>query len=811
MAEISPSTNQQFSDPLVNRLFQSKAELEKTDTGKKILKAFFAQQTSNQTDLNFFLGRKARWMEILLWAKGSQNQQEFLNYMDVSDGNKSYVQLDLTQQRIGPQFIGTLVESMAKNRTYPCVKAVDAGSLSEKEQRKWDALYRMYDKEFIDEAQQLTGIQLEPPNAYIPDDELSARVYFELEDQLPKEIKFELLLNRLNNEIKFEKVLNRKGLYDLIATNLEATKIERLAPKCYTVRKCIPTNMVYNFFMNDSGDLEVTLIGEFYSLKVKDIREKFGRSESNPEGLTEEQIFKLAKESTTKNIGTFNYTWNVMWGYNTYNEARPYDDCNVLALDAEIDCGEEVYYVTKKDAYGKENIQQKKGIPYQTRKADGTIINQPKPDDVEITRKKKTSWMRGVYVPYSDVMLYWGRPDVIITPYTQVNKSFSSYSIVIPNNDGDYVPSLFERIMEPLREYSITKLKRKQLIALVKPSGITIDVESARNLDLGNGDSIAWEEVVRIYNQTGNQLWSSKGINPNEQSSPPISVGVQDNTIQKIVELTNVLGSIVAEIRQLIGVPQYRDGSDVGDRTSGVLQEQQNISSYNVTDFILNAHNQLWEETYHKICLLHWNDIVREEPESSSDMLNTRFETSIKMKSTEAQKQILEQDIQRYSQMLDGQGNPLLTPKDAMMLREIDNDKLARWYMVSVLEKNKREAEDRSARLQEQNAAVQKESMMAAEEMKQKALEAELLIKVKQSEAEGQEKKQQILLEKIGQLREKGVEIPANWLAVEKELLQNIQMGLFIENKETESAVDEGIQQAQQEQQIMQQEQPQMV
>jgi hypothetical protein len=55
---------------------------------------------------------------------------------------------------------------------------------------------------------------------------------------------------------------------NLLFLNFEATKIERLAPMQYTVRKCIPTNCVYNFFMNDTGDCEVTMFGEFYNLKV---------------------------------------------------------------------------------------------------------------------------------------------------------------------------------------------------------------------------------------------------------------------------------------------------------------------------------------------------------------------------------------------------------------------------------------------------------------------------------------------------------------------------------------------------------------
>src|SRR5690606_11516290 len=285
------------------------------------------------------------------------------------------------------------------------------------------------------------GFQLEPEGAYIPDDELSAKVYFELEDRLPKEIRFEKMLNYVMDCIQFEKVINRKTLYDLIVLNTVVTKIERLAPRDYTVRKCIANNCIWNFFQNDSGDNEINMIGGFYNFKVKDLRSKYGKTEDKPDGLSEEEIYKLAKLSSNKNIGTFNYQWDNTYSVMNYIGNRPYDDCSILVQDAEINCGEDVYYVSKKDAYGKENIQVKKNIPYVQKTKDGRIIEQAKPDGVEITKKQKNPWMRGIYAPYGDVIIYWGEPDLIINEYTNTAKSLSSYSINIPNNDGDYVPS----------------------------------------------------------------------------------------------------------------------------------------------------------------------------------------------------------------------------------------------------------------------------------------------------------------------------------------------------------------------------------
>lgn len=680
------------------------------ENGKKIVVAFHKEQTSNDSSLNFFKLRNARWIELQLWAKGSQKMSEFLDFMNVSDGNKSYVNIDMTPNRIAAQFVGTLVESMSKNRTYPSVSAIDDGSLTEKERRLYDALFRMHEAQTVNLLQQAAGIQLEPPGAFVPDDQISAKVYFELEDRLPKEIRFEKVLSKLQNDIDFERIMNRQTIFDRTVLGASFTKIERGAPGCYTVRKCIATNMVYNFFISPSGKLEITKIGEFWNIKVPQLREFFGKTAERPDGLTEKEIFDLARQSTNKNIGSFNYMWNDNWALTTYNQQRPYDDCSVLVFDCEINCPEAVYYVDKKDAYGRSNITEKKGTPYMQVTKDGRLIDQGKPENVEVIKRNRNTWMRGVYAPYGDKMLYWGRPDLIITPYTDTAKPMSSYTAVISNNDGEYVPSLFERGIENLREYQIAKLKRKQLIAKIKPSGIRIDVESARNLDLGNGDTIDWEEVVRIYDQTGNELWSSRGINPLERETPPLSNTVRNVAIEDVIGLTNIMATIVMELRQLFGVPQYRDGSDVGDRTANKLAESQNESSYNVTDFIVNDNNQLWEETFYKICLLHWNDIVKTEPETKDDMLNTRFDLKIKTKATDYEKQRLEQDIQRFSQVPDAMGNPSITLKDAMMLREIDDFKLACWYLAATVAKNQREAKREKQAISEANSKDQQAS-----------------------------------------------------------------------------------------------------
>lgn len=802
----TPNTQLPSNNVLINRFFMSPQERAKKTTGKQIVKQFYEGQIASADSLNFFRGRNAHWINLLLWAKGSQNMQEFLDFSNVSDGNKAWVNMDMTQQRLAPKFVGTLVESMAKTKTYSCVEAIDEWSRTEKENRLFEALFRMHEVEVIAQLQQQSGVQLEPANAYVPNDELSARIHFEIEDKLPKEIRFEQMIQEVHDYIKFERIVNRKTLFDFVALNFGATKIEKLPTGKYTVRKCIPTNMIYNFFINDSGELEITMVGEFTSLKVRDLRSKYGRTAERPDGLTEEQIFKLAKSSTVKNVGTFNYVWDNTWSTMVMNQTMPYDDCNVFIMDVMVDCGEDIYYVEKPDAYGRMNIEKKSGIPYQQTTKDGSKIQQQKPDDVNIIKRTKSTWMNGVYSPYGDEILYWGNSDITIPDYTNQSKSLCPYTVVIPFNDGNYVPSLFERGMEPLKEYTTLKLKRKQLISQLRPSGYRIDIESARNIDLGNGDSISWEEVVRIYNATGIELYSSKGIDPLQKEPPVFSNTAADTAVQKIMEVTNTMNGIIAELRDLWGVPQYRDGSDVGDRTSGVLQEQQVQSSFNVTDFVLNANNQLWEETDYKLCLLHWNDIVKQEPESKADMLNTRFRLTVKTKSTEEQKQLIERDIDRYSQMPDANGDPSISPKDAMAIREIDNYKLQRLYLVNTFEENRKRAIQEKERLAQENANAQQASNDQAAKKAKDLQDEKIAADEKMQTMKYAAEKDLKVLESIGNIAAKGLPLPDYFQAIIPSLVPNVVLPLQLQNEQIKQGIQQGQQiAAEQEQRIIQQ------
>ena len=793
-AQVSGSaTNTPFSDILLGVNFATPEEIKKKETGQKLAERIYGYQTMNADNINFFRARAAKWVTLEQWAMGTQDMSQFLDFFNVSNelGDKAYFKMDMTPIMIGPQFVGTLVESMSKNEEYPCVSAIDDDSVNEKKDRYENALYRMHDQENIQALQEAGGVQLEDPEAYVPQDKLSAEVYFKLEDRLPKEIEMEEKLQGVLAANDYERVLKRKLYWDAIVKNAIFGKIEVDAYDQLVIRKCIPQNMIYSFFLGETGKNELGYIGEVYKLKVRDARIKYGQSPSNPNGLTEKQLYDLAKTSTQRPLGFgFNDGWRQE--YDIYNYNRPWDDYSVLIFDFEIPIVESDYYVTKTDSFGKENIAPKKSKP------------EPKSERAVINKKDKTRWYRGVYAPLGKMMLYWGLPDLVILPFMNVHESLSSYTVNIPNNNGNYVPSLFERILEPLREYALTKLKRKQLISKLRPSGIRIDVESARNLNLGNGNTIAWEEVVRIFDQTGNELWSSKGVNPLEPAAPALSNTPQDDAVQKIIQLTTVLESCVAEMRTLIGVPQYRDGADVGDRTAAKLAEMQNTSSFNVTDFIQNAENQFMEEMLYKICLIQWQREIMKGGTEAEELINTRFKVNVEMKATAYERELLEQNIQIAMKTVDGNGKPLLSFKDAMRIRNIKNYKLAELYLANAIETNERVTREQSMQLQEQNAQVQQQSAQQAAEQ-EKQLQADKLAADKEmKEFETTKTKEVELLKGFMQVvaKDESGQLINTIMPVIQQLMPNIQMPLMQENKMMIQAAQAQAQQEVQQQMI---------
>jgi hypothetical protein len=779
MATNTPTPKaESLGDVLLDANFTDPQRRKDPEYGKQLLSRIFRQQ-NNSTVSFYFGGRNLKWDEYWKWAMGKQNMAEFADFVTV-DGNTALTPVDTTPNGIAPQFVETLINSMSQDQLYPSVTAIDEGSVSKKMDDKIEAIYRMKHAEEIGQMQQTGGMQLEPSGVYIPDDELSAEVYFKLEHRLPEEIEFSELAEKVMNDNQFSQK-NRATLRDLIVLNCSATKIEKNPNGFVAIRKCNSANLVYNFFMADSGKMELSYIGEIYHLKVRDLRRRFAKSDSNPNGiLTEKDIFELAKSSTQlNNANRFNWYWNQNYNYSV---DRPYDDFGISVFDCEIKVFDCDYYVAKKDNYGKEIIQTKSNIP------------KPTSEDSKVIQKDKFTVYRGIWCTTADKMVYWGYPDVTIKPFMDISESLFSYTIQIPNNDGDFVPSLFGRALSPLRKWTLADLKLKQLMANLRPAGLSIDIERLRDVDIGAGLMLPMQ-IIKMYNQKGDLVWSSRGLDPSQiNERPPVTELPNAGSVAQLTELTNIMNQAIQEIRSVLGVPVYRDGSDVGDRTAARLAEGQQQSSFNVTDYISKSNKSLWEETLHKCTILAWDDVVLRQ--NRTDLMDTVFETRLDLIATEYERQMLEQNIQIAMKTVDSTGKPLLSFKDAFKIRNIQNFKMAEMYLANMTAENERKHIAESERLQSQNAQVQQQSAAQAAQGQQQLQDAKIEAEKQLEVFKSQIKEKEILLQGVlgvyDTALKAGVPLPPEVQQMATMVFQNVKIPLMQENQ---AQVDAAIQQ----------------
>lgn len=786
----TPDTTQPaFGNPLLQANFSTPKQKQDKEYGRKLISNIYREQAGNSSN-GFWGYRKGKWIENWKWSKGTQPMQEFLDMTRIS-GDQAFTNVDLTQNMQGPQFVETLVSSIVQNEEYPRVTAIDDGSVSEKIEEKIAALHRMKDKDNIAQLEEAGGIALEDPDAYVPEDELSAEVYFKRQYRLSKEIKFQQFLEKVMADNEFPQ-LRRRVVRDEVVVNCAAIKIEKGDNGFIGLRKGVTDNLIYNFFMSDSGKMELSYIGDVYSMKVRDLRKKYRKSAQMPNGLNEKEIYEIAKGATRLNVANrFNYTWTENY---LYAVDRPYDDFSVMVFDCEIKVFDSDYYVSKIDNYGKENIQVKKDIP------------KPTSERASVMTTDKFTVYRGIWAVDADKMIFWGYPDVVIKPYMDIAESLFSWSIQIPNNDGGYVPALFARALEPLRTLTLAKLRQKQLIAEMAPAGYTLDVERCRDIDLGSGNILSLTDIISLRNQKGVVVWSSKGVNPNETNpNPPITELANAGSVPQMQELAAIIDRCTADIRALLGVPQYRDGTDVGDRTAAKLAEGQNKSSFNVTDFISSSVNSLFEEVFQKICMMKWDDEVLKN--NQDDLLDTVFQVNVEMKDMLYEREQLEQNIQIAMKSVDANGQPLLSFKDAFTIRSIKDPTMQELYLANMVAENQKRSVEQKQQDVENNMKAQQQSNQQASEQAMQLQQEKLASEKEMEDFKATKTKEIELLKGFMQVvakDESGTLINMLLPAIQQ-LVPNVTLPLMQENKMMVQAVQAQAQQEQQ--QAMQQQQ----
>ena len=415
--------------------------------------------------------------------------------------------------------------------------------------------------------------------------------------------------------------------------------------------------------------------------------------------------------------------------YDYYNVAQFYensmfyrDTCTLLYFN---------YKTTKKIVYKKKNFE---GGGSRVIEKDDTF-NPPAEMMEEGTFEKieKTIdvWYEGIMVMGTNVLLQWKMSENMVRPTSASQHALPNYVACAPRMYKGAIESLCRRMIPFADLIQITHLKLQQVIARTVPDGVFIDADGLNEIDLGTGNAYNPEDALRLYFQTGSVIGRSYTQDGEfNNARVPIQQLTSNSGSAKTQMLITNMNHYIDMIRSVTGLNEARDGSMPDPNSLVGVQKLAALNSNTATRHILEGSIYMYRSlsealTYRVADILEYSDFKDEFANQIGkynvsilneikDLYIYDFGIFIEISPDEEQKAQLEANIQ----MALSKGD--INLEDAIDIREIRNLKLAN----QLLKLKRVRTQER-----EEKMAMQKQAMIAQQQMQSQQLAAETAMK----------------------------------------------------------------------------------
>ena len=658
-----------------------------------------------------YYGQWQDFRRLRLYARGEQPIGKYKNELAI-DGDLSYLNLDWTPVPILPKFIDIVVNGMS-DRLFK-VKAYAQDAMSQSKRSKYQDMVesQMVAKPVLEIIQQETGanpFMTDPDNLPETDEELS--LYMQLNYKPAIEIAEEEAINTIFEENHYDD--SRKRLnYDIATIGIAIAKHEFLQGTGVQVSYVDPANVVYSY-TEDPFFKDCFYWGEIKTMPITELM-KIDQS------LTKEDLQQITQ---------YSQAW-----YDYYNVAQFYensmffrDTCTLLYFN---------YKSTKKIVYKKKKLD---GGGSRVIEKDDTF-NPPtemmEEGNFEKIEKTIDVWYDGIMVMGTNILIQWKLSENMVRPKSASQHALPNYVACAPRMYKGVIESLCRRMIPFADLIQITHLKLQQVIARTVPDGVFIDADGLNEIDLGTGNAYNPEDALRLYFQTGSVIGRSFTQDGDfNNARVPITQLTSNSGAAKTQMLITNMNHYIDMIRSVTGLNEARDGSMPDPNSLVGLQKLAALNSNTATRHILDASLYIYRSlsealTYRVADILEYSDLKDEFANQIGkynvsilneikDLYIYDFGIFIEVSPDEEQKAQLEANIQ----MALSKGD--INLEDAIDIREIKNLKLANQLL-----KMKR------VRLQEreEKMAMQKQAMVAQQQMQAQQLAAETAMQKMQME-----------------------------------------------------------------------------
>ncbi len=674
----------------------------------------YIQSKTIGSDFEYYRKRRDRIREARAYAQGDQSNQRYKQIYN-STGDSSPMNLDWTPLGVGSKFVSSLVADILGEFNFE-VKAIDPASMSKRKDEKEKVLANFYDKDFIVEMKDETGIDLSEMS-FIPDSLEEVELHMGINYKQSVEIAMKQIITYNLELSDYPDDIRESVLTDLVVAGIGAAKVYFDPSYGIKVRWVDVENFVFSESSKNNMQ-DPQWAGEMRWMSIGDIRRMSG------DKFSEEQLKKIY-ETHKGRWGNDTFYNDYYSNYNNSNNPQIdgyfYDTLVVPVLD----------FCFKTQDKDKIKITKSKAGERRYLKKD---TYQPKEGskNVKVEEDVYEVVYEGMYILGTDHIFNYGLMKNMVRPEGSITEVELPYKVYAPKFYNMTNKSLIELIRPNIDAINIAHLKLQNTIARSHPETTVIDIEGWLNFSLGGKE---WNplQLQDIYDATGIVYTKSRG--PNGEFIPePVRSYANRLNIEPFIAVINYEMQL---IRELLGFTPEREGVTQNKQLVGTM-ELSIGASRNATRFIENALNSITKRVCKDIA---WR--VQDMPKTSKfyktyeeaigaadmaiidsmdDIPMANFGIFISTLPSQEERVALEQDIQREIT----QGN--LRTEDSMMIRKLAKTAgvdTAYQYMTV-----------RRKKYQEEK--MQMEQMIKQQEQQRQIAMQQMSAQAKQMEQEGQ-------------------------------------------------------------------------
>jgi len=699
---------------------EPKSVKDSPEYGKQVASAILGVTLTHRQALSKTISESRKY------AEGNQDISQYLDELEI-DGKKMYANMSYRARPIAPKFKSVVVNGYLMRNEYPSAIATSKDIQERKDRKKSDAQFRMEYGDKLGQISQQAGLPLIDQSEFTPTSKEELDVYSALNDKeheellMQKMISFALKDNdieAMKNHILDEQfVAQYHGLYNYIDDN------GRLVVDTVMAEDIICDNSRFE----DTHDAEFK--GRYIRTTISSVRRKYALK---PE--QERALFSCAKDCMGR-FGNPSRTFSWSEDYRNAN-SRPYDDYTIEILHIWWKTSKVMSYVEGKDRYGREVFDIDYSLPLKQEKSDGRK---------KVGYKYPQTAYEGFFTSDASICLEWGEQKNILRKGEDKEELLCPFIFFMPMNKGRMLPkSLMTFLIDSVRNMDIAVLKIKQLIAKSTPDDYIIDIDGLMNLDLGNGEELQPLDIMQIHQQTGRLYWSSKGENGMPTNQPPIRAN-QNAIDAKMNVFITQYNQELSNIRDYLGVNEFRDGSAAAPRTGFKFMQAQNEASNTATWFIYRAYYKSVGELIRQIGIRIWDALnygdvnkgyLKYLGKENVEFIQKRKEITASSYDIEFSLGISDEDkatLEQYINTALSAGN--LEIPDAIKINNIKDPIQAEKVLAYLYEKRRKQKQEEAQQNQKSAADYSAQAGVAVEQAKQQTAQITMQAEAAKEEA----------------------------------------------------------------------------